>query len=94
MIAMGVPEATCDGLDNDCDGSVDNGLSAPPNSKQAGVCSGSTQTCMGAGGWQDDYTGVANYEVPEATCDGLDNDCDGSMYTYMDCKWRKLKLLW
>jgi len=68
----------CNGVDDDCDTEVDEGLTAPLNSKQNGVCLGSTQTCMGAGGWQDDYTGVANYEVPEATCDGLDNDCDGS----------------
>ena len=68
----------CDGIDNDCNaGTLDgSGESAPLNSKQAGVCAGSTKSCI-AGSWQDNYGGVANYEAPETSCDGLDNDCDG-----------------
>ncbi len=73
----GTPGAEiCDGLDNDCDGTTDNGLTAPLNDLQDGVCSGSTKTCSGAGGWVNDYSGIATYEATETTCDGLDNDCD------------------
>ncbi len=72
-------EATCDGLDNDCDGATDEGLTGPACVNQIGVCGGSTQTCGGAGGWQAcgpaEYGG--NYEAVEASCDDLDNDCDG-----------------
>jgi len=41
----------CDGLDNDCDGKVDNDLNAPLCAKQKGVCSGSRKVCGGKNGW-------------------------------------------
>ena len=73
-------EITCDGKDNDCDGSPDNGLPAPPCASQQGVCSGTTEVCSGALGWQ--ACGPAeygpDYEPVEATCDYQDNDCDGA----------------
>jgi hypothetical protein len=75
----GIPE-TCNGIDDNCDGTVDNGLTAPSASKQAGVCVGSVQVCMGAGGWADpDYTAITGYEATEVSCDAVDNDCDGSV---------------
>jgi len=69
----------CDGLDDDCDGSIDEGLTAPDCAEQRGVCAGSTQACGGAGGWLacDASRYGGDYEADEASCDGLDNDCDG-----------------
>jgi hypothetical protein len=80
LCSTGSPSAeTCDGLDNDCDASVDNGLTPELNTLQDGVCALSERTCTGFGGWVDDYLGVSDYEATtEATCDGLDNNCDGS----------------
>ncbi|MBW1811347.1 MAG: fibronectin type III domain-containing protein, partial [Deltaproteobacteria bacterium] len=73
-------ESLCDGLDNDCDDSVDEDLVAQQCPLQLGVCSGAVRICNGAGGWSDcsgsEYGG--DYEIQEVTCDGLDNDCDGS----------------
>ena len=69
---------TCDGLDNDCDGAADDGF----NVGQA--CTSGTGACLAAGIVTCDGAGGATCNAvpgtPSAeTCDGADNDCDGSV---------------
>jgi hypothetical protein len=46
---------------------------------QKGVCQGAYETCAG-GVWPGcDYNSIPGYEAKEATCDGLDNDCNGAI---------------
>ncbi len=68
----------CDNIDNDCNAATADGSgeTAPLNSKQAGVCSGSRKYCPG-GEWIDNYNSISGYEMFETTCDNKDNDCDG-----------------
>ena len=80
------PGATevCNGVDDNCVGGIDEGLTAPLCAKQSGVCAGARQTCGGTSGWlactDANYLAWnAAYEPTEATCDGLDNDCDASV---------------
>ncbi|MBI5511552.1 MAG: hypothetical protein HY903_22580, partial [Deltaproteobacteria bacterium] len=72
---------SCNGLDDDCDGLVDNGLMAPLCATQNGVCADSRRSCGGLSGWLAcnalDYG--ANYEPVEVSCDNRDNDCDGAV---------------
>ncbi|MBF0103919.1 MAG: FG-GAP repeat protein [Deltaproteobacteria bacterium] len=66
----------CDGLDNDCAGGTDDGLTNRPASNTQGLCAGNTETCNGIDGWQATAT---NYTPTAEICDGLDNDCAGGI---------------
>jgi hypothetical protein len=69
----------CDGLDNNCDGLIDNGLGAPTiTCKSAGVCAGTQPACQGENGWTCTYPSThQDVENTAMGCDTLDNDCDG-----------------
>jgi hypothetical protein len=69
----------CDGLDNDCDGHVDNGVKASSfDCLRKGICAGKTvpASCV-RGAWVCNYSGIPGFEVAETLCDGIDSDCDG-----------------
>ena len=67
----------CDGVDNDCDGRTDEGeafLGNRCNTNREGVC-GAGQFICADGGLVCEASSGASFEV----CDGLDNDCDGTV---------------
>ncbi|MCB9550926.1 MAG: hypothetical protein H6705_03385 [Myxococcales bacterium] len=69
---------TCDRVDNDCDGRVDEGVTQScyggrAGTEGVGLCQSGTQACIGGvfGACQGDVRPVAEL------CDDQDNDCDG-----------------
>ena len=52
-------ETKCDGLDNDCDGGIDNNLTPPLSDRQDGICKDSVKSCDGINGWKEpNYTAI------------------------------------
>jgi hypothetical protein len=61
----------CDGLDNDCDGAVDNDVPSTTCGSDVGECSAGTTQCVSGSIICQNAVGPA-----VETCDGLDNDCN------------------
>ena len=81
-------EELCDGIDNDCDASIDEGAMtdwAPDSDGDGYGGSGTTvEACTAPSGYGEantDCDDADSSSYPGATeyCDGLDNDCDGSI---------------
>ncbi|MFN3199400.1 MAG: MopE-related protein [Bradymonadia bacterium] len=84
----------CDGVDNDCNGVIDDGVDCncepgerracyggPEGTEGVGLCQAGTQVCQPQGGF-----GPCEAQItPQAElCDGEDNDCDGQADENLD----------
>ena len=81
-------EEDCDGVDNDCDGDIDEGVTSTYYADDDGDGFGdpttSTDACEPSGGWvptSDDCDDADPYVYPgaEEICDGVDNDCNDTI---------------
>ncbi|MEW5983514.1 MAG: thrombospondin type 3 repeat-containing protein, partial [Acidobacteriota bacterium] len=81
--APGLPTAeSCNGVDDDCDGAVDDGIAPVPTTCGVGACASTgALTCVG-GALQDSC--VAGTPGTE-TCNGIDDNCNGAVDEGLSC---------
>ncbi|HEX5660385.1 MAG TPA: MopE-related protein, partial [Polyangiales bacterium] len=74
--AAGV-DTNCNGIDENCDGMVDEGYVGAPTSCGTGACAGTGEFRCIEGSAQDSCR-VGTMQPNDPTCDGVDDDCDGT----------------
>jgi MYXO-CTERM domain-containing protein len=76
-IGIQISQEVCDGVDNNCDGQVDEGLTRPCST----ACGPGTEECVN-GVWTNCD---AQQPALTETCDMIDNDCDGQVDEGCNC---------
>ncbi|MBN2191493.1 MAG: hypothetical protein JW751_01650, partial [Polyangiaceae bacterium] len=78
-LAPGPADTGCDGVDDDCNGTADDGFVPEPIACGLGLCAATGIRTCEAGALVDHCTAPEPSVLEDLVCDGLDEDCDGSV---------------
>jgi hypothetical protein len=78
-IFPGGNETTCNGVDNDCDGSIDEAYKAPWTTCGVGACGSFGKLTCSGGQLVDTCVPKAPTTNVDLTCNNIDDDCDGTV---------------
>lgn len=70
-------DVTCDAIDDDCDGTADEDVPVETITCGVGACASTGVSRCVAGGFEIDCQPGAPPSTSDATCDAVDDDCDG-----------------
>jgi hypothetical protein len=70
---------TCDGIDDDCDGDVDEDYPAKASSCAAGACASTGMITCSDGKVVDSCAAHAPVSSDDSSCNNIDEDCDGKV---------------
>lgn len=76
---LSIEDSVCNGVDDDCDGRVDEEYAAMPSSCGLGACMRTGDKTCSAGREVDSCFAGARPANDDRTCDGIDDDCDGNL---------------
>jgi hypothetical protein len=74
----GTTDTTCNGVDDDCDGAIDDDFPSQPTSCGVGACASTGARTCRSGAVVDSCAPGAPPSSTDATCDGRDDDCSGA----------------
>lgn len=72
----GVADATCDAVDDDCDGALDEDYAPRSTTCGVGACASTGTTSCASGVERDSCRPGPPLGTTDPTCDGVDDDCD------------------
>jgi hypothetical protein len=70
-------DLTCNGVDDDCDGAIDEDAAPRTSACGVGVCAATGTVTCAAGVEVDSCTALAPTLASDTTCNGVDEDCSG-----------------
>jgi hypothetical protein len=78
-LSLSIDDATCDGSDDDCDGTTDEEYLSAATTCGTGACAATGRSSCVSGHVVDSCSAPAPSTGADATCDGRDDDCDGKV---------------
>ena len=76
---LAATDTTCDRVDDDCDGAVDDDIARTVTTCGVGICAAEGNRSCESGTWVDTCTPGPPVQPADTNCNNIDSDCDGQI---------------